>query len=66
MQRFWVTEDLLEHLLPMLDLPSTHALASANPLALAILEKSPPLWQQLLHRSWQLFLKDFQNVAPYD
>ena len=62
-QKFWVMEDLVEQLLPMLDLPSTQAFVSVNPLALAILEKSYPLWQHLLHRSWQLFLKDFQNVA---
>ena len=30
MQIFWMTEDLVEHLLPMLDLPSTLAIASTT------------------------------------
>ena len=36
MQKFWVNEDLLEHLMPMMDLPSTLALASVNPLVQSV------------------------------
>ena len=61
MQKFWMTEDLLEHFLPMLDLPSTLALASISSLTLSLI-KRPLLWQQLLQSSWQLFVKDFYNV----
>ena len=45
----------------MLDLPSTLAVASVSPLALELI-KRPPLWQHLLHTSWQLVLKDSFNV----
>ena len=61
MQIFWMTEDLVEHLLPMLDLPSTHAIASTSPLALSLV-KRPLVWKQLLQSSWKLFCKDFNNV----
>ena len=54
MQKFWVNEDLLEHLMPMMDLPSTLALASVNPLVVALLGR-PLLWQHLLSKSWKLF-----------
>ena len=53
MKKFWMTEDLLEHLLPMLDLHSNLALASASPLALSLI-KHPLLWQQLQSSSWQI------------
>ena len=60
-QKFWMNEDLVEHILPMLDLPSTLALASISSLALSLI-KRPLLWQHLLDSSWQLFVKDFYNV----
>ena len=51
-QQFWMSEDLLEQLLPMLDLSTTVALASANPLAVSLLSR-PPLWRQFLFRLTQ-------------
>ena len=51
-QQFWMSEDLLEQLLPMLDLPTIVALASTNPLAVSLLSR-PPLWRQFLFRLTQ-------------
>ena len=41
-QEFWMSEDLLEQLLPMLDLSTTLALASVNPLAVSLLCRPIP------------------------
>ena len=51
-QQFWVSEDLLEHLLPMLDLPTLVAFASVNPLVVSLLSR-PQRWRQLLKRIYQ-------------
>ena len=51
-QQFWMSEDLLEQLLPMLDLSTIVALASANPLAVSLLSR-PPLLRQFLFRLTQ-------------
>ena len=40
-QQFWMSEDLLEHLLPMLDLSTLEAIASADPLVVSLLSRSP-------------------------
>ena len=36
-QQFWMSEDLLEHLLPMLDLPTLMTIAYVNPLVVSLL-----------------------------
>ena len=51
-QQFWMSEDLLEHLLPMLDLPTLVNFASANTLAVSVLSR-PPMWGQFLKRTYQ-------------
>ena len=51
-QEFWLSEDLLEYLLPMLDIPTTWAFASVNPLALSILSRPLP-WRRFLKRSFK-------------
>ena len=51
-QQFWMSEDLLEQLLPILDLSTIVALASTNPLAVSLLSR-PPLWRQFLFRLTQ-------------
>ena len=51
-QEFWFSEDLLEYLLPMLDIPTTYAFASVNPLALSILSRPLP-WRRFLKRSFK-------------
>ena len=61
MKKFWASEDLMEHLLPMLDLPSTLALASVNPLVISLVQRTL-IWKHLLKTSWQLFLEDFTKV----
>ena len=51
-QQFWLSDDLLEHLLPMLDLPTMKNLASVNPLAVSVLSR-PPMWRRILKRTYQ-------------
>ena len=51
-QQIWMSEDLLEHLLPMLDLLTMKNFASANPLAVSVLSR-PPMWRQILKRTYQ-------------
>ena len=51
-QEFWLSEDLLEYLLPTLDIPTTWAFASVNPLALSILSRPLP-WRRFLKRSFK-------------
>ena len=51
-QEFWMSEDLLEQLLPMLDLPTIVAFASANTLALSVLFR-PLAWRRFLKRSFK-------------
>ena len=51
-QEFWLSEDLLEYLLPMLDIPTSWAFASVNPLALSILSRPLP-WRRFLKRSFK-------------
>ena len=63
-QEFWMSEDLLEQLLPMLDLPATVAFASVNPLALSVLFR-PLAWRRFLKRSFKptgSSKQDFQNA----
>ena len=43
-KQFWVSEDLMDHLLPMLDLSTLEAIASADPLVVSLLSRSP-MWQ---------------------
>ena len=76
-QEFWLSEDLLEYLLPMLDIPTTWAFASVNPLALSILSRPLP-WRRFLKRSFKptgmskldrqtdMFKQDFQNAMIAD
>ena len=52
-QQFWMSDDLLEHLLPMLDLPTLANIASVNPLVVSLLSR-PQRWLQLLKRTYQL------------
>ena len=52
MDKFWANEDLVEELLPFLDLPSTLALASVHS-ATASLLKRDILWKQLLHQTFK-------------
>ena len=51
-QQFWMSEDLLEHLLPMLDLPTMSNFASVNPLAVSVLSR-PSMWRHFLERTYQ-------------
>ena len=63
-QEFWMSEDLLEQLLPMLDLPTTLALASVNPLAVFLLCR-PLAWRRFLKRSFKptgSFRQMFRNA----
>ena len=63
-QEFWMSEDLLEQLLPMLDLPTTVALASVNPLAVSLLSR-PLAWRRFLKRSFKptgSFRQMFRNA----
>ena len=68
-QQIWMSEDLLEHLLPMLDLPTMKNLASANPLAVSVLSR-PLMWRRILKRTtedghWQNDeLESFRQDAP--
>ena len=47
MEAFWQSKDLMEHLLPLLDLPSTLALASTHNLALEVLQQKR-IWKNLI------------------
>ena len=49
MEAFWQSKDLMEHLLPLLDLPSTLALASTHNLALEVLHQKR-IWKYLILR----------------
>ena len=63
-QEFWMSEDLLEQLLPMLDPPTTVAFASVNPLAVSVLFR-PLAWRRFLKRSFKptgSSKQDFQNA----
>ena len=65
-QEFWMSEDLLEHLLPMLDLASTLNLAFVNPLVVYLLSR-PAAWHHFLERSYQptyLFSQEFEVSQP--
>ena len=64
-QQFWVSEDLLEHLLPMLDLPTLAAIASVNPLVVSLLSR-PSMWCQLLKRTCQFpYAEEYDGVAGW-
>ena len=61
-QEFWMSEDLLEHLLPMLDLVTTLNLAFVNPLVVSLLRR-PAAWHHFLERSYKpanLFPQEFE------
>ena len=63
-QQFWMSEDLLEQLLPMLDLSTTVAFASVNSLALSVLFR-PLKWRRFLKRSFKptgSFRQEFRNA----
>ena len=64
-QQFWVSEDLLEHLLPMLDLTTLMTIASVNPLVVSLLSR-PPMWCQLLKRTCQFpYAEEYDGVAGW-
>ena len=52
MEKFWSSEDLVEELLPFLDLPSISALASVHPLTLALIERDV-IWQAILVKTFK-------------
>ena len=67
-KKFWGNEDLMEHLLFMLDLPSIVALASINPVVVSLVQRSP-LWTHLLRSHWHLdemidLLKKMKDPEP--
>ena len=64
-QQVWMSEDLLEHLLPMLDLPTMKNFASANPLALSVLSR-PPMWRRILKRTYQPVYKSDDMIGDYN
>ena len=52
MEKFWSSEDLVEELLPFLDLASVSALASIHPLTLALIERDV-VWQAILLKTFK-------------
>ena len=63
-QQLWVSDDLLEHLLSMLDLPTMVAFASVNPLAVSVLSR-PTMWRRFFKRTYHMNMntKSFQEEA---
>ena len=52
MEKFWSNEDLVEELLPFLDLPSIVALALVHPLSLALVQRGV-VWQGILLKTFK-------------
>ena len=63
-QQLWVSDDLLEYLLSMLDLPTMVAFASVNPLAVSVLSR-PTMWRRFFKRTYHMNMntKSFQEEA---
>ena len=62
MEKFWANEDLVEELLPFLDLPSTVALASVHTVTASLLKRDF-LWKQLLD---QTFKAKFEPLVVHE
>ena len=52
MEKFWANEDLVEEVLPFLDLHSVVALASVHPLSLSLIQRDV-VWQGILLKTFK-------------